>query len=68
MLAVEQRRMGLAEGEKPGTDLLAAIQAAAEAQKEVALVDRDIQTTLRSLEKNAISREMESDVGPAVPR
>ncbi len=47
MLAVEQRRMGLAEGEKPGTDLLAAIQAAAESQKEVALVDRDIQTTLR---------------------
>ena len=47
MLAVEQRRMGLAEGEKPGTDLLAAIQAAGQAQKEVALVDRDIQTTLR---------------------
>jgi len=47
MLAVEQRRMGLAEGEKPGTDLLAAMQAAAEAEKEVALVDRDIQTTLR---------------------
>ena len=47
MLAVEQRRMGLAEGERPGTDLLAAMQAAAEAQKEVALVDRDIQTTLR---------------------
>jgi pheromone shutdown-related protein TraB len=47
MLAVEQRRMGLAEGEKPGTDLLAAIQAATEAQKEVALVDRDIQITLR---------------------
>ena len=47
MLAVEQRRMGLAEGEKPGTDLLAPMQAAAAAQKEVALVDRDIQTTLR---------------------
>ncbi len=47
MLAVEQRRMGLAEGEKPGTDLLAAMQAAAEAEKEVALVDRDIQVTLR---------------------
>ena len=47
MLAVEQRRMGLAEGEKPGTDLLAAMQAAGQAQKEVALVDRDIQTTLR---------------------
>ena len=47
MLAVEQRRMGLAEGEKPGTDLLAAMQAAAQAEKQVALVDRDIQTTLR---------------------
>ncbi|MEE2748061.1 MAG: TraB/GumN family protein [Candidatus Thermoplasmatota archaeon] len=47
MLAVEQRRMGLAEGEKPGTDLLAAMEAANEAEKEVALVDRDIQTTLR---------------------
>ena len=47
MLAVEQRRMGLAEGEKPGTDLLAAMQAAGETQKEVALVDRDIQTTMR---------------------
>ena len=47
MLAAEQRRLGLAEGEKPGTDLLAAIQAAGEANKEVALVDRDIQTTLR---------------------
>ncbi len=31
LLAIEQRRMGMAEGEKPGTDLLAAIQAAAEA-------------------------------------
>ena len=47
MLAIEQRKMGLEEGEVPGTDLLAAIQAAAEADKEVALVDRDIQTTLR---------------------
>jgi pheromone shutdown-related protein TraB len=47
MLAVEQRRMGMAEGEKPGTDLLAAIEAASLAEKEVALVDRDIQTTLR---------------------
>ncbi|MEE2758375.1 MAG: TraB/GumN family protein [Candidatus Thermoplasmatota archaeon] len=47
MLAIEQRKMGVAEGERPGTDLLAAIQAAAEADKDVALVDRDIQTTLR---------------------
>ncbi len=47
LLAIEQRKMGMEEGEMPGTDLLAAIQAAAEADKEVALVDRDIQTTLR---------------------
>jgi len=47
LLAGEQRKLGLAEGEKPGTDLLAAIQAAGEAKKEVALVDRDIQITLR---------------------
>ena len=47
LLAIEQRKMGIEEGEMPGTDLLAAIQAAAEADKEVALVDRDIQTTLR---------------------
>ena len=47
LLAIEQRKMGMAEGEMPGTDLLAAIQAAAEADKEVALVDREIQTTLR---------------------
>jgi pheromone shutdown-related protein TraB len=37
----------MAEDEKPGTDLLAAIQAAGESGKEVALIDRDIQTTLR---------------------
>lgn len=47
MLAAEQRRLGMAEDEKPGTDLLAAIQAAGESGKEVALIDRDIQTTLR---------------------
>ncbi len=47
MLAAEQRRMGMAEGEMPGTDLLAAIQSAAEHEKKVALVDRDIQTTMR---------------------
>ncbi|HIF05081.1 MAG TPA: TraB/GumN family protein [Candidatus Poseidoniales archaeon] len=47
MLAAEQRRMGMAEDEKPGTDLLAAIQAAGESGKEVALIDRDIQITLR---------------------
>lgn len=47
MLAAEQRRMGQEEGEAPGTDLLAAIEAAETAGKEVELVDRDIQATLR---------------------
>lgn len=47
MLAAEQRRMGQAEDEVPGTDLLAAIEAAEEAEKKVVLVDRDIQATLR---------------------
>ncbi len=57
MLAVEQRRMGLAEGEKPGTDLLAAIQAAKESEKSVALVDRDIQKTLRRAWRKMSFRE-----------
>ena len=47
MLAAEQRRMGQAEGEVPGTDLLAAIEAAKDSEKKVVLVDRDIQATLR---------------------
>jgi len=57
MLAMEQRKMGLAEGEMPGTDLLAAIQASGEAGKEVALVDRDIQTTLRRAWRKMSLRE-----------
>ena len=47
LLATEQRRLGIEEGEKPGTDLLAAIEAAEEAGIEFELVDRDIQTTMR---------------------
>ena len=39
--------MGMDEGEQPGAELLAAVQTAEEANLEVALIDRDIQTTLR---------------------
>ena len=46
-LAAEQRRMGIASGEKPGAELLAAIEAAAEAGIPVELIDRDVVITLR---------------------
>jgi len=47
LLAAEQRKLGIDEGQQPGAELLAAVTAAKEAGLEVALVDRDIQTTLR---------------------
>ncbi len=47
LLAAEQRKMGLEEGQEPGTDLLAAVQAAEGAEIPVELVDRDVQVTLR---------------------
>ena len=47
MLSAEQRRMGLNEGQEPGAELLAAVETAKEAGLEVALVDRDIQVTMR---------------------
>ena len=47
LLASEQRRLGIDEGQQPGAELLAAVQAAEESGLEVVLVDRDIQTTLR---------------------
>ena len=46
-LAAEQRRMGIASGEKPGAELLAAIEAAEEAAVPVELIDRDVVITLR---------------------
>jgi pheromone shutdown-related protein TraB len=46
-LAAEQRRMGVASGEKPGAELLAAIEAAEEAGVPVELIDRDVVITLR---------------------
>lgn len=47
LLAAEQRKLGIDEGQQPGAELLAAVTAAEDAGLEVALVDRDIQTTLR---------------------
>ena len=47
LLAAEQRKMGLDEGQQPGAELLAAVQEAEAAELDVALIDRDIQTTLR---------------------
>lgn len=47
MLGAEQRKLGLDEGQQPGAELLAAVQTAQAAGCEVALVDRDIQVTLR---------------------
>lgn len=47
MLAAEQRKLGLDEGQQPGAELLEAVRLAEERELRVELVDRDIQTTLR---------------------
>ena len=46
-LAAQQRRMGVETGEKPGAELLAAIEVADEKGVEHALIDRDVVITLR---------------------
>ena len=46
-LAAEQRRMGISSSEKPGAELLAAIEAAEDAEIPVELIDRDVLITLR---------------------
>jgi len=46
-LAAEQRRMGLTTGEKPGAELLAAINTAEELDIPIELIDRDVIITLR---------------------
>jgi pheromone shutdown-related protein TraB len=51
-LAAEQRKLGLDEGQQPGAELIAAVEEAKAAGLEVALVDRDIQVTLRRAWKN----------------
>jgi len=57
LLAAEQRRMGLSEGEQPGAELLAAVQEAEARGLTVELVDRDIQTTLRRAWRTMRMRE-----------
>jgi pheromone shutdown-related protein TraB len=52
LLAAEQRKLGLDEGQQPGAELIAAVEEAKAADLEVALVDRDIQVTLRRAWKN----------------
>ena len=56
-LAAEQRRMGLSTGEKPGAELLAAVNAAEEREIPVELVDRDVVITLRRAWKKMGFRE-----------
>ncbi|MEC7504378.1 MAG: TraB domain-containing protein, partial [Candidatus Thermoplasmatota archaeon] len=57
MLSAEQRKLGINEGQQPGAELLAAVEAANEANCTVELVDRDIQTTLRRAWKRMKFRE-----------
>ena len=56
-LAAEQRRMGLTTGEKPGAELLAAVNAAEDREIPVELVDRDVVITLRRAWKKMGFRE-----------
>ena len=46
-LAAQQRRMGNSSGEKPGAELLAAVNAAEESDIPVEMIDRDVVITLR---------------------
>ena len=46
-LAAQQRRMGMETGEKPGSELLAAIEVAKENRIDYTLIDRDVVITLR---------------------
>ena len=46
-LAVQQRKMGLSTGEKPGAELLAAVEGAEEAQIPSEMIDRDVVITLK---------------------
>ncbi len=57
MLSAEQRRLGLNEGQEPGAELLAAVETARTAGIDVALVDRDIQVTMRRAWKKMKWRE-----------
>ncbi len=56
-LASEQRRMGISTGEKPGAELLAAVEISEEHNIPVELVDRDVVSTLRRAWKRMGLRE-----------
>ena len=57
MLASEQRKLGITEDLQPGAELIEAISLAKEKDKQVALIDRDIQITLRRAWKKMKFRE-----------
>ena len=46
-LAAQQRRMGVSSGEKPGAELLEAVNAAEDSGLPVEMIDRDVVVTLR---------------------
>ena len=46
-LAAQQRKMGMSSGEKPGAELLAAVNAAEDSEVPIELIDRDVVVTLR---------------------
>ena len=46
-LAAQQRRMGISSGEKPGAELLEAVNAAEDSGLPVEMIDRDVVVTLR---------------------
>ena len=57
LLASEQRKLGISEDLQPGAELIEAINVAKKSDKEVVLIDRDIQTTLRRAWKKMRFRE-----------
>ncbi len=57
LLASEQRKLGLSEDMQPGAELIEALSIAKENEKEIALIDRDIQITLRRAWKKMKFRE-----------
>tara|TARA_B100000287_G_C20627432_1_gene778419 strand:+ start:601 stop:1782 length:1182 start_codon:yes stop_codon:yes gene_type:complete len=57
LLASEQRKLGLNEEMQPGAELIEAISIAKQNKKEIALIDRDIQVTLRRAWKKMKFRE-----------
>ena len=63
LLAAEQRKMGLDEGQQPGAELLAAVECAEARDLRVELVDRDIQTG-----SACVSESVSAFFGPCLRR